>query len=129
MQQFNYEGVPCSAGHPVIASQEALCSMNLTLQSDAVVTLVNNGGCTGQLLQQLEQRLSACHYRSQSAKNLNLPAAKYNLYQRRTFRASHTLFRTLTKTVSSSVYDKRGPGSVVGIGTGYGLDGPGIESP
>lgn len=33
MQQFNYEGVPRSAGHPVIASQEALCSMNLTAKS------------------------------------------------------------------------------------------------
>jgi len=28
------------------------------------MTIVNNGGCTGQLLQQLEQGLSACHYRS-----------------------------------------------------------------
>jgi hypothetical protein len=63
MQQFNYEGVPRSAGHPVIASQEALYSMNLTVKSDAVMALVNNGGCTGHLLQQLEQGLSACHYR------------------------------------------------------------------
>jgi len=65
MQQFNYEGVPHSAGHPVIASQETLCSMNLTVKSDAVVTLVSNGGCTGQLLQQLEKGLSASHYRPQ----------------------------------------------------------------
>ena len=27
-----------------------------------------------------------------------------------------------------SAYVNRGPGSVVGIATGYGLDGPGIES-
>jgi len=65
MQQFNYDGVPRSAGHPVIASQEALCSMNLTVKSDAVMTLANNGGCTGHLLQQLEHGRNACHYRTQ----------------------------------------------------------------
>jgi hypothetical protein len=32
------------------------------------------------------------------------------------------------KQMSSSYYDEGGPGSSVGIVTGYGLDGPGIES-
>ena len=30
--------------------------------------------------------------------------------------------------IMSTVLQPRGPGSVVGIATGYGLDGPGIES-
>jgi len=70
------------------------------------MTIVNNVGCTGQLLQQLEQGLSACHYRPQSERNLNIQAAKCNLYERRTSRVSSTLFHALTNNVSSSAYDK-----------------------
>ena len=40
------------------------------------------------------------------------------------------MFRTylVTKHFIRNYYKYSGPGSVVGIATGYGLDGPGIES-
>jgi hypothetical protein len=41
-----------------------------------------------------------------SARNLHIPAAKCNLYQRITFSVSRTLVHALTNTVSSRVYDK-----------------------
>ena len=34
----------------------------------------------------------------------------------------------VAKLVASCYIESGGPGSVVGIATGYGLDGPGIES-
>jgi hypothetical protein len=36
--------------------------------------------------------------------------------------------RAINKTATYYIYISSGPGSVVGIATAYGLDGPGIES-
>jgi len=45
------------------------------------------------------------------------------------FTRQHLETTSITKREIRLVYDNhRGPGSVVGIATGYGLDGPGIES-
>ena len=42
---------------------------------------------------------------------------------------THARNKNISKTNNSRIYyTKSGPGSIVGIATAYGLDGPGIES-
>ena len=62
----------------------------------------------------------------------SLPVRAGNNYERYEYRTKHPRFETCDQEiiihVGSYSYN-RGPGSVVGIATGYGLDGPGIEFP
>jgi hypothetical protein len=44
-------------------------------------------------------------------------------------RTSRPRLAQILRGIYAALYNESGPGSVVGIATGYGLDGPGIESP